>query len=101
MKKQRAQIYAMHLICTFSKGGLPNPAVYIHSVSIIGIVFHGDVSSTGSSETHRSHLQVKRNEFFRCWRRVARSVYCVRSKYDIQHSSPLLMSRDAVNTIRP
>lgn len=70
-------------------------------ISIIGIAAHSIVSSAGSSATHRSQRHTNRNDFRRCSRREVRSVYCVKSKYAIQHSSPGRISRDAVNTIRP
>lgn len=70
-------------------------------ISIIGIAVHSIVSSAGSSATHRSQRHTNRNDFRRCSRREVRSVYCVKSKYAIQHSSPGCMSRDAVNTMRP
>lgn len=83
-------------------GGLKTPvkAAYAH-ISISGIAVHSVVSSAGSSETHRSQRHTNRNDFRRCSRREVRSVYCDRSKYAMQHSSPGRMSRDAVKTMRP
>lgn len=58
-------------------------------------------SSGHSSARHRSHWHVKENWSCKCLLLVLMSTSPNKSMYDIQHSSPAAILRDAVNTIRP
>ena len=73
----------------------------VHKPSIEGIASKRLLSVSSSSEAHFSHWQRNLNDFRRCWRRESKSTSRVKSKYEMQHSSPGRMSRDAVKTIRP
>ena len=75
-------LYTNHLYSS-RKGGVSSP------------------SSEHSSAPHRSHWHVKENWSCRCLLLVLMSTSPNKSMYDIQHSSPAAMLRDAVNTIRP
>ena len=76
------RLYTNHLYLSW-KDGVSNP------------------SSAQSSARQRSHWHVKENWSSRCLLLVLMSTSPNKSMYDIQHSSPAAILRNAVKTIRP